>query len=245
MIPKLQKLGLSPYEAKCYVALLKWGNLGGKELAKKSHVPPTSVYRNLESLREKGFVQLLQKEPLVYQAVNPEIALTHYVNYKKVLLEEVENAALEELNTIKRVNVAKKEEVLEIYSGREQSYAIGKKLIKESKKEFLLIGKGSKQSILDLIHELKSAVEREVKVRFIITTQDDHQELVQLLKDEKISVKYYPLQNFSLLVRDGEESQIVIKKSKEKRMVMRIKSKDLSQAHQHYFNSIWRKATPV
>ena len=244
MYVKLQKLGLSPYEAKCYVALLKYGNLGGKELAKKSHVPPTSVYRNLESLREKGFVQLLQKEPLIYQAVNPEIALTHYVNFKKVLLEEVEGEALSELNEIKKVNVEKKEEVLEIYSGREQAYTIGKRLIKESKKEFLLIGRGSKQSIIDLIHELKSAIERNVKVKFIMTTLDNNKKLIQLLKDEKISVKYYPLQNFSLLVKDGEVSQIVVKRSKE-RIIMKIKNKDLSQAHQHYFNSIWRKATPL
>ncbi len=246
MIPKLQKLGLSPYEAKSYVALLKQGSMGGKETAKKAGVPPTSVYRNLESLREKGFVQLLQQEPLVYRAVEPEIALTHYVNFKKVLLEEVENEAIKELNQIKETGgIDKKEEVLEVYSGREQSYAVGKQLLGEAKKEFLMIGRGEKQSIIDLIHELKAAIEREVEVRFIITTFDDNQELVGLLKEEKISVKYFPLQNFSLLIKDGEESQIVIKQAKAERIILKIKSKDLAQAHEHYFNSIWRKATPV
>jgi len=248
MIPKLQKLGLSPYEAKCYVALLKYGRMGGKETAKKAGVPPTSVYRNLESLREKGFVQLLQQEPLVYRAVEPGIALTHYVNFKKILLEEVENEAIKELNLIKDKEagwVDKREEVLEVYSGREQAYAIGKRLINESKKEFLMIGRGEKQSIIDLIPDLKSAVAKEVEVRFIITTYDENKELIQLLKDEGIKIKYFPLHNFSLLIKDGEESQIVLKREKEKRIVLKIMNKDLSQAHVDYFNSIWKKATPV
>jgi len=246
MIPKLQKLGLSPYEAKSYVALLKHGSMGGKEIAKKSGVPPTSVYRNLESLREKGFVQLLQQEPLVYRAVEPEIALTHYVNFKKVLLEEVETEAIKELNQIKETGrIDKKEEVLEVYSGREQSYEIGKRLIMEAKKEFLMIGRGEKQSIIDLIQDLKPAVAREVEVRFIITTFDENKELIQLLKDEGIKIKYFPLHNFSMLIKDGEESQLVVKKEKEKRIVLKIMNKDLSQAHVDYFNSIWKKATPV
>ena len=246
MIPKLQKLGLSPYEAKSYVALLKHGSMGGKEIAKKSGVPPTSVYRNLESLREKGFVQLLQQEPLVYRAVEPEIALTHYVNFKKVLLEEVETEAIKELNQIKETGrIDKKEEVLEVYSGREQSYEIGKRLIMEAKKEFLMIGRGEKQSIIDLIQDLKPAVAREVEVRFIITTFDENKELIQLLKYEGIKIKYFPLHNFSMLIKDGEESQLVVKKEKEKRIVLKIMNKDLSQAHVDYFNSIWKKATPV
>ena len=70
-IKNLQKLGLSDYESKCYLTLIKYGNLLGKELAKKSGVPPTSIYRNLDSLRHKGFVQIIQKKPLAFQTVEP------------------------------------------------------------------------------------------------------------------------------------------------------------------------------
>ena len=83
MIEKLRKLGLSPYESKCYLALVKQGNLLGKEIAEKSGVPPTSVYRNLETLQKRGLVQIVQKEPFVYQAVEPEIALPAYVKSHK------------------------------------------------------------------------------------------------------------------------------------------------------------------
>lgn len=74
----LKELGLSQYESRCYRVLIRYGTLIGKDIASKSGVPPTSVYRNLESLQKKGFVQLLQKEPRVYQAVDPETAVSSY-----------------------------------------------------------------------------------------------------------------------------------------------------------------------
>ena len=246
MIIKLKKLGLSPYEAKCYVTLVKYSSLSGKDIAKKSGVPPTSVYRNLESLQEKGFVSLLQKEPLIYQAVNPEIAITHYVNLKKVVLEEVEQGAIQELQTMKQVGVIEKEkEVLKIYGGRKQGYTIGKKLIETANKEFLLIGSASKQSILDIIHSLKKARKKNVICHYIVTMyNDNNKDLIEEVKALGVKIKYYPLQNFSMLIKDKEESLIALKQVKE-RIVLNIKDKDLSSAHRDYFNSIWRKATPV
>ncbi len=248
MIEKLRKLGLSPYESKCYLALVRHGNLLGKDIAQKSGVPPTSIYRNLETLQKRGLVQIVQKEPLVYQAVEPEIALPAYVNSQKEELENIQKETITELSSIKKTGVIEKqEEVLEVYSGREQSYKLGKKLIHQSKKEFLLIGRGTKQSILDLIHSLKSAVKREVICKFIITTHDENKDLIEELKNSGIKIKYNPLRGFSLLVKDREESQIIIKddKLKEERIILNIKNKDLSEAHAHYFDSIWRKSTPL
>lgn len=241
-------MGLSPYESKCYLALVRSGNLLSKDIAKKSGVPPTSVYRNLETLQKRGLVQVIQKEPLVYQAVEPEIAIPTYVNTQKEELEHIQKETITELTSIKKTGVIEKqEEVLEVYSGREQSYKLGKKLIQQSKKEFLLIGRGTKQSILDLIHSLRSAVKRDVTCKFIITTHDENKDLIEELKNSGVKIKYNPLRGFSLLVKDREESQIVIKddKLKEKRIILNIKNKDLSEAQAHYFDSIWRKATPV
>jgi HTH-type transcriptional regulator, sugar sensing transcriptional regulator len=248
MQDKLRKLGLSPYESKCYLTLVRFGNLLGKEIAKKSNVPPTSVYRNLETLQKKGFVQLIQKEPLVYQAVDPEIAIqTHIINQKEQL-DILEKNTISELKSIKKTGVIeKKEEVLEVYAGRKQSYNLGKKLIQQSKKEFLIIGRGTKKSILDLIHPLKSAVKKGVNCKFIITTYEKNKELVEELKKAGVKIKHLPLTGFSLLVKDRTESQVVIKDKnlKEERVVLRIKSKDLSQAHATYFDSMWKKATPL
>ena len=248
MQDKLRKLGLSPYESKCYLTLLKFGNLLGKEIAKKSNVPPTSVYRNLETLQKKGFVQLIQKTPLVYQAVDPEIAIQTHIKSQKEELEILQTQTISELKSIKKSGVIeKKEEVLEVYSGREQSYNLGKKLIQQSKKEFLLIGRGNQRSIISLIHVLRAAVKRGITCKFLITGFDEVRGDIEELRKAGVKIKYLPLTGFSLLVKDRLESQVVIKdnKLKEERVVLRIKSKDLSQAHATYFDSMWKKATPI
>ncbi|MBU1973818.1 MAG: helix-turn-helix domain-containing protein, partial [Nanoarchaeota archaeon] len=195
MIIKLKKLGLSPYEAKSYIVLVKFGPLSGKNIAKKAEVPPTSVYRNLESLREKGFVQILQKEPLIYQAVDPEVAITHYVNLKKVIWEEIEQGAIEELAAVKEIGVINKEkEVLEIYGGRKQGYIIGKRLIETAHQEFLLIGSGSQQSMIDIIHSLRKARKRKVVCHYILTNYgDNNKDLIAEVKALGVRIKYYPL----------------------------------------------------
>ncbi len=248
MLEKLRKLGLSPYESKCYLALVRYGNLLGKDIAKKSGVPPTSVYRNLETLQKRGFVQIVQKEPLVYQAVDPEIAIKTHVKSQKEELDDLQSSTISKLQSVKKTGVVEKqEEVLEVYAGREQSYKIGKKLIQQARKEFLLIGRGTQRSILDLIHTMKSAVKKGVVCKFLITTYKGNENLVHELKKTGIKIKHLPLTGFSLLVKDRDESQIVIKNSKlkEERVVLRIKNKELSQAHAHYFDSMWRKGTPV
>ncbi len=245
-INNLQKLGLSPYEAKCYYTLLVYGNLIGKEIARYSNVPPTSVYRNLESLKSKGFINIIQKEPLTYQAVDPKIAITSFSEKKEEELKQLKEDSIIQLSSIKKKLVLdKREEVLEVYQGRKQSYDLGRKLIQQSQKEFCLIGRGTSQSIIDLIHSLKAVVKRGVDCKFVVTNKTDKLKLIEQLKSFGIKVKYFPLDGFSLLIRDQEESQIVIKddKLKEERIVLRIKNKDLSSAHFDYFNSVWKKAT--
>jgi len=245
---QLKKLGLSPYETKSYLALVKFGNLSGKDIAKKSGVPPTSVYRNLESLIKKGFVQIIQKEPLAYQAVDPEIAISSLIKSRKKELENLKSNTIKKLKSIKKTGVIeKKEEVLEVYSGREQSYKLGKKLIQHSKKEFLLIGRGNQRTVLSLIHSFRTAIKRGTKIKFLITGYDEKRGDIEELKKIGVQLKYFPLVGFSLLVKDREESQVVIKNDilKEERVVLRIKSKELSQAHADYFDTIWKKATIV
>ncbi|MBS3137392.1 TrmB family transcriptional regulator [Candidatus Woesearchaeota archaeon] len=245
---KLLQIGLSNYEAKCYKALFVHGNLFGKDIAEKSEVPPTSVYRNLETLQSKGFVQVIQKQPLLYQAVSPEIAISSFVKKQKQQLEILQEEAVAELKSIETKNIIeKREEILEVYAGREQSYSLGKKLITTAKKEFLMIGKGSKQSIIELIHSLDKAVKRGVICKFLVTNQNENRKLLKQLKAKGVSIKYYPLQDFSLLIMDRLESQIVIKNKslKEERIALKIKSKELSVSHAEYFNTIWKKAVLI
>jgi sugar-specific transcriptional regulator TrmB len=70
-IRALQLLGLTPYEAKAYLGLVKNGPLGGSELAFLSHVPRPKLYGVLRRLRRKGLVHLTPSIPETFTAVSP------------------------------------------------------------------------------------------------------------------------------------------------------------------------------
>ena len=70
VVEMLRGYGLNSYEAKAYFALLVTGESKVGQLARKSSVPQSKIYEILESLSDKGFVELMEDErPLVYKAV--------------------------------------------------------------------------------------------------------------------------------------------------------------------------------
>lgn len=61
VIGSLREVGLSLYEAKIYVALLRHGAQNGNELSKSSSVPSSKVYSVLDKLAQEGIVHTLRK----------------------------------------------------------------------------------------------------------------------------------------------------------------------------------------
>jgi HTH-type transcriptional regulator, sugar sensing transcriptional regulator len=74
-IRALQLLGLTHYEAKVYLGLVKNGPLGVSELAFLSHVPRTKLYGVLRHLERKGLVHLTPSTPETFTAVSPAFVL--------------------------------------------------------------------------------------------------------------------------------------------------------------------------
>ncbi len=57
LVYELEELGLSPYEARILLALLRLGAANTAQLARHSGVPRTSTYQILEELNQKGLAQ--------------------------------------------------------------------------------------------------------------------------------------------------------------------------------------------
>jgi len=97
MDAELKALGLKEYEAKVYLALLRYGKLDAKQLAAHSGVPQNRIYETVETLRRLGFVDILLGYPKQFEAVDPKIALPHYLELKEHelagLREEAERLA--------------------------------------------------------------------------------------------------------------------------------------------------------
>ena len=68
----LEKLGLSDYEARAYVALVVKNHATADELADISMLPRTSVYKALKTLEEKKYVTSTVGRPTTYHPVSVE-----------------------------------------------------------------------------------------------------------------------------------------------------------------------------
>jgi len=71
VVEKLQRIGLTEYEARAYLALLKDHLNSATRLSEKSGVPRTKIYSVLESLEHKGWIRIYSGIPLLFKAVDP------------------------------------------------------------------------------------------------------------------------------------------------------------------------------
>lgn len=71
----LQELGLTEYEARCFVALTRVQKASASEIHTLSDVPRSRVYDSVEQLHRKGLVDVQQTDPRQYRALPHDVAL--------------------------------------------------------------------------------------------------------------------------------------------------------------------------
>jgi len=72
LVKRMEKLGLSPYEARSYIALVVLKKGSADSIARTAKIPRTSAYRVMESLKHRGFVRSIEGRPVMYEAEDPE-----------------------------------------------------------------------------------------------------------------------------------------------------------------------------
>jgi sugar-specific transcriptional regulator TrmB len=70
-VEKLQRVGLTEYEARVYLGLLEDHLNSATKLSEKTGVPRTKIYAVLGSLQQKGWIHVYSGIPLLFRAVDP------------------------------------------------------------------------------------------------------------------------------------------------------------------------------
>lgn len=84
---RLQQIGLNAYESRAYLVLIGHRRFKALEVAGRARIPRQKIYEVLESLIEKGFVQVVQGKAKEFSAVEPKMALEGYLFRKKDMFE--------------------------------------------------------------------------------------------------------------------------------------------------------------
>ena len=111
VVEKLQKVGLTEYEAKVYVGLLGDHLSTATRLSEKSGVPRTRIYSVLQSLASKGWVKIYSGIPLLFKAVDPQAVFERIKEDYTEFLESVEATLNLEVDEVKEKFIIKKSDV--------------------------------------------------------------------------------------------------------------------------------------
>ncbi len=155
IIQTLEKLGLSNYEAKAYLAILSEPPLTGYKLSKVSGVPRSRIYETIEKLAAKGLVLTQAGETSLVKPVSFESFLDRVDRENKQNMDLLRKA----LSQIKKPS---EDQGIWSISGRDQIVEAINQLISKSKKHVYIEGFG--RDFLLFKDALSKAEERKVPI---------------------------------------------------------------------------------
>jgi sugar-specific transcriptional regulator TrmB len=108
IVEKLERIGLTEYEAKAYFALLEVHLNTATKVSEKSGVPRTRIYSVLESLMNKGWVRIYSGVPLLFKAQAPKEVFEKIKEEYSEFLVPVKSTLKEEVKDMKEKFVIKR-----------------------------------------------------------------------------------------------------------------------------------------
>lgn len=101
LVGQLTRLGLTSYEAKAYLSLIKRDSYTAAQVARQAALPRQRIYDVLGTLVQKGLAVARPGTVVKYSATPPEIAINMLVQAHRQQLLELEQGARQMVDTLK------------------------------------------------------------------------------------------------------------------------------------------------
>jgi len=158
---ELRKLGLTSYEARCYVFLVKLGPSDPRTVAAKASMPYPSAYEALKRLTNLGWVEPVRQRPAVYRARAPP-----------TIMDEIQarlKKTFASLEAMYRATPAEQAEL--VYTLRDKERVLSKlvEMIRGARRHLMLVAPvETLRESPALLEEIRNSVSRGVDVRVLI-----------------------------------------------------------------------------
>lgn len=199
LISSLVSLGLTEYEAKVYLALLKKYPANGYQLSKRTGVPRSMVYEALGRLHTRGAVfKSGDERSTQYRPVPPDELLDRYQREHKQLIDELS----EQLLNLYEVEY---EDSLWTVSERGAVYAYASQMITRGKEEvYLVLDDISLETLREVVI---TACERDLQIGALLTGSG-YLECEQVSYHPPAESELQGLEGMLVVVVDGQECLI-------------------------------------
>ena len=228
----LERLGLDKREAKVYLVLLSLGSSTVSIISRKTKIERTQVYRLLDSLIDKGLISFtLENRVKKFSASDPEKILFQ--------LKEKEAAFMEILPKLKKISSVKEKEepFVELYRGTRGMKTMVNEILKIKKDYCVLCGDLKNTKLRFFFAHFMKAIEREnIRERVLIRKGFD------IARSKNTTIRFLP-EKYAYLSTTGVCGDMVgIIIWSEPFLAIRIKSNELADTYQSYFELLWEMA---
>ncbi len=173
LINGLKAFNLSDYEAKAYIALSSLGTASVTEVSQICDVPRSNLYSVLESLNERGFVDVQRGRPVLFKAVSPEKALEDAEKELSERTKKARESVVRKLKDFKGKETSIVPALIWGIKGPSNVLAKIQEIVRKSRSEIMI--NVPDVSIFDekIYEELEKASDRGVKVKMAVEKKGD------------------------------------------------------------------------
>jgi len=248
IIDYLKQLELSDTEAKLYLALLKSGPTGVKELAEKVDVKRTTAYFYIDQLIEKNLIiKIVNDSKKQIAAVDPEEGLEELVKQKLQSAQETKEQFGTMLKTITRLQAQKEhsdEAEIKYYKGK-----LGiKKIYEDALRSDELRSYVNITEVLEVFPEnsqlFDSAFKKNQKIKMFEIVEDSPQTRERFTAAPKLERYFYKLlpENMKLSAQDIliYDKKVAIIHFRDTIYGVVLTNADLYNNFKMLFNFVWK-----
>lgn len=170
----LRELGLTEYEAKCFLGLTKASSATASELSKICGVPRSRIYDVGDSLAERGLVEVEAGETKRYRAIPVEMAVNKFQREYQSRIAELED----HLQNLEPAESGGSDAGVWTVEGRKHVLDRAQAMIDAADEELFLMVEQEDLIVETCLHRIQAACRRGVRV-IVATESPDVHELIE------------------------------------------------------------------
>lgn len=249
----LRNLGLTDYEIRVYLAILKRPASRIPEVARSSGVPQPKVYPTVKRLLERGLLESELGPVNTYNALPPKLSFAP-------LLADLERRATDATEAIEGLQeefqdpgdaIGAREGRIKLFQGKQAIRRNFLELVARSETSIAIVAR-LPLMVSDDDEQMKEAIARGVKARILIEAPKDYDFASEPLfaKNERLGVEQRHLTAVPLRmgIFDGRVSILPMQDSARKTkgfMMLEVRNEGLSEGLTGMFDLLWKSAKPL
>lgn len=264
----LKDFGLTEKESDVYIFLAKHGTLKRIEIAKQTRIDRAEVYRIVQSLQSKGFLEATLEAPARFVAVSFEKVIDSFIKERRdeaSLVEKAKSSLLSDWQKIHKTNLERSAEKFLVVEGESKIYPKIFELIRDTKNHLSIIStvqsllRADQSGLFDAF--MKHPLRAKIQFRFITELSEENVSSMKSIlrkvpptglnigvRTPDLGLRLSP----RMIVRDNEEVMLFINSEKvnvssnsgEENCLL-TNCKAIVQSYANVFADLWENSTEI